>query len=42
MEPGSASPEHVIDRNQVWMPVSGRLEVGADGEEAGMAPDRPP
>jgi quercetin dioxygenase-like cupin family protein len=37
MAPGAASPEHVIDRDQVWMPVSGRFEVSVDGEEAEMA-----
>ncbi|NYH50643.1 MULTISPECIES: cupin domain-containing protein [Nocardiopsis] len=38
MEPGSASPEHVVDRDQVWMPVSGRFRVSVDGEDSGMAP----
>lgn len=38
MEPDSASPEHRIDRDQVWMPVSGAFEVTVDGETAGLRP----
>ncbi len=36
MDPGSASPEHVVDRDQVWMPVSGRFEVSVDGRNASV------
>ncbi|MGW5053063.1 cupin domain-containing protein [Actinokineospora sp. NPDC004072] len=28
---GSAGPEHVVDREQVLMPVSGSLEITVDG-----------
>lgn len=38
MEPGSSSPEHVIDRDQVWMPVSGGFEVTVEGETASLRP----
>lgn len=38
MEPGSSSPEHMIDRDQVWMPVSGGFEVTVDGETANLLP----
>lgn len=34
MEPGSTSPEHRIDRDQVWMPVTGGFEVTVDGRTA--------
>ncbi|MFD6324532.1 cupin domain-containing protein [Streptomyces sp. NPDC058442] len=37
----SATPVHVIDREQVWMPLSGEFEVEVEGEtgqaEAGQA-----
>lgn len=38
MEPGSSSPEHRIDRDQVWMPVSGGFEVTVDGRTAELLP----
>ncbi|MFD3686221.1 cupin domain-containing protein [Nocardiopsis sp. NPDC058631] len=38
MAADAASPEHVIDRDQVWMPVSGKFGVSVDGEESEMAP----
>ncbi|HEY8458639.1 MAG TPA: cupin domain-containing protein [Actinopolymorphaceae bacterium] len=28
----SATPVHIIDREQVWMPVSGEFEVEVEGE----------
>lgn len=31
MKPGTAGPEHVIDREQVWAVTAGTLEVVADG-----------
>lgn len=38
MAPGSASPEHMIDRDQVWMPVSGVFEVMIEGETSELIP----
>jgi quercetin dioxygenase-like cupin family protein len=32
MEPGAEGPLHVIDREQVWMPVSGSFTVTIDGD----------
>jgi quercetin dioxygenase-like cupin family protein len=34
MTPGSNSPVHVIDREQVWMPLRGAFEFTVDGETA--------
>jgi quercetin dioxygenase-like cupin family protein len=34
MTPGSNSPVHVIDREQVWMPLRGTFEFTVDGETA--------
>jgi quercetin dioxygenase-like cupin family protein len=34
MTPGSDSPVHVIDREQVWMPLRGAFEFTIDGETA--------
>ena len=34
MTPGSNSPVHVIDREQVWMPLRGAFEFTIDGETA--------
>jgi quercetin dioxygenase-like cupin family protein len=31
MDAGSQGPIHVIDREQVWMPVAGALAITADG-----------
>ncbi|MFH8370411.1 cupin domain-containing protein [Streptomyces sp. NPDC018031] len=28
----SATPVHIIDREQVWMPLSGEFEIEVDGE----------
>ncbi|MFJ5774557.1 cupin domain-containing protein [Streptomyces sp. NPDC093094] len=37
----SATPVHIVDREQVWMPLSGEFEIEAEGEiryaEAGQA-----
>lgn len=32
MADGASGPEHVIDREQVWMPVAGSMTVTVDGE----------
>lgn len=32
MNPDSDSPVHIIDREQVWMPVNGTFEFTVDGE----------
>jgi quercetin dioxygenase-like cupin family protein len=32
MTPGSNSPVHIIDREQVWMPLRGTFEFTVDGE----------
>ncbi|MBO0831499.1 MAG: cupin domain-containing protein [Actinobacteria bacterium] len=32
MNADSTSPVHVIDREQIWMPVSGTFEFSVDGE----------
>ncbi|MBP2325425.1 quercetin dioxygenase-like cupin family protein [Kibdelosporangium banguiense] len=32
MQPGAQGPVHIIDREQVWMPLSGSLEFIVDGE----------
>ncbi|MFD8544253.1 cupin domain-containing protein [Streptomyces sp. NPDC059649] len=37
MEPGSAGPEHVIDREQVWMLTVGSIEVTAGGRTETVA-----
>ncbi|GAB7030418.1 cupin domain-containing protein [Streptomyces sp. NPDC021749] len=37
MEPGSAGPEHVIDREQVWMLTAGSIEVTAGGRTETVA-----
>ncbi|MET9290835.1 cupin domain-containing protein [Streptomyces sp. NPDC003077] len=37
MEPGSAGPEHVVDREQVWMPTRGSVEVTAGGRTERVA-----
>ena len=37
MKAGIDSPVHVIDREQVWMPVSGAFEFIVDGETATVA-----
>ena len=37
MKPGVDSPVHIIDREQVWMPVSGAFEFIVDGETATVA-----
>ena len=34
MTPGRNSPVHVIDREQVWMPLRGTFEFTVDGETA--------
>ena len=34
MTPGSNSPVHIIDREQVWMPLRGTFEFTVDGETA--------
>ena len=34
MTPGSDSPVHVIDREQVWMPLRGTFEFTIGGETA--------
>ena len=34
MTPGSNSPVHIIDREQVWMPLHGAFEFTVDGETA--------
>ncbi|HEY4465050.1 MAG TPA: cupin domain-containing protein [Streptosporangiaceae bacterium] len=34
MKAGIDSPVHIIDREQVWMPVSGVFEFTVDGENA--------
>lgn len=32
MAAGAAGPEHVIDREQVWMPLAGTMTVTVEGE----------
>lgn len=32
MDEGKAAPPHLIDREQVWMPLSGKFEFTVDGE----------
>jgi quercetin dioxygenase-like cupin family protein len=32
MQPGAQGPVHVIDREQVWMPLTGSLAFTANGE----------
>ncbi|PPK63709.1 cupin domain-containing protein [Actinokineospora auranticolor] len=34
MNPGSPSPVHVVDREQVWMIIAGAFEFTVDGESA--------
>ena len=34
MTPGSNSPAHTIDREQVWMPLRGAFEFTIDGDTA--------
>ncbi|GAA2811767.1 cupin domain-containing protein [Kitasatospora sp. CM 4170] len=34
MEPGTDSPVHLIDRDQVWMPIAGTFEFVIDEETA--------
>lgn len=34
MSPGSSSPVHIIDREQVWMPLQGTFEFTVGGETA--------
>jgi quercetin dioxygenase-like cupin family protein len=38
MTPGSNSPVHIIDREQVWMPLRGTFEFTVDSETAVVAP----
>lgn len=38
MTPDGESPVHVIDREQVWMPLSGTFEFTIDGEVAKVGP----
>ena len=37
MNPGGGSPVHIIDREQVWMPLRGTFEFTVDGETAHVA-----
>lgn len=37
MQAGADSPVHIIDREQVWMPVSGAFEFMVDGETTTVA-----
>jgi len=34
MTPGGSSPVHIIDREQVWMPLRGTFEFTVEGETA--------
>jgi quercetin dioxygenase-like cupin family protein len=34
MTPAASSPVHIIDREQVWMPLRGTFEFTVDGETA--------
>lgn len=38
MEGDTPSPMHVIDREQVWMPVAGAFAFTVDGETATVSP----
>lgn len=38
MGPHSSSPEHMVDRDQVWMPVSGGFQVMVEEEHATLSP----
>lgn len=38
MADGVSGPEHVIDREQVWMPVTGTMTVAVDGETGTVGP----
>lgn len=38
MKPDSPSPVHAVDRDQVWMPVSGVFEFTVDDESAKVGP----
>jgi quercetin dioxygenase-like cupin family protein len=38
MQPGAQGPVHAIDREQVWMPLSGSLEFIVDGESTVVGP----
>jgi quercetin dioxygenase-like cupin family protein len=38
MQPGAQGPVHVIDREQVWMPLSGSLEFIVDGTSTVVGP----
>jgi quercetin dioxygenase-like cupin family protein len=33
MEPGTDAPVHLIDRDQIWMPIAGTFEFEVDGEK---------
>jgi quercetin dioxygenase-like cupin family protein len=37
MRPGQAGPEHVSDREQVWLVLEGAAEVELDGERLSAA-----
>ncbi|WP_274563761.1 cupin domain-containing protein [Streptomyces spiramyceticus] len=37
MEPSATGPEHAIDREQVWMLISGSIEVTASGRTETVA-----
>jgi quercetin dioxygenase-like cupin family protein len=37
MEPGAEGPLHVIDREQVWMPLAGSFTVTIDGSSREVA-----
>jgi quercetin dioxygenase-like cupin family protein len=38
MNPDNDSPIHIIDREQVWMPLSGTFEFTVDGETVKVSP----
>lgn len=40
IEAGKASPLHVVDRDQVWMPVQGALEFLVDGRSHVLEKDQ--
>lgn len=38
MQPGAQGPVHMIDREQIWMPLTGSLEFTVDGESTVVGP----
>jgi quercetin dioxygenase-like cupin family protein len=38
MRPGAEGPVHAIDREQIWMPLTGSLEFTVDGKAAVVGP----